>query len=123
MGRGSLKGYLQAPVRKDVYVQITAWITIVYGVLIALGGLMGYVKAKSVPSLIAGGLCGLILIACGFLMQSGQSSALPVALAVTVVLILNFGMKFMSSKGGMPGGIAVLSIVALVGMLLTSRAG
>ena len=36
--------------------------TLVYGLIILAGGIIGYVTAKSVPSLISGGLLGLAAI-------------------------------------------------------------
>jgi len=35
---------------------------IVFGLLTAVGGLMGYLKAQSVASLVAGGIAGILLI-------------------------------------------------------------
>ena len=37
------------------------WLVLIYGILIAVGGVMGYVKAQSMASLIAGGVSGIAL--------------------------------------------------------------
>lgn len=57
------------------------WATFFYGVLALVGGILGYIKAKSKPSLIFGGISGIILILSGILQFLGQSWALWVAIA------------------------------------------
>jgi uncharacterized membrane protein (UPF0136 family) len=115
---------VQFDTRKDFKMQTAALISMVYGALIALGGIMGYVSKKSVASLIAGGLCGVILILCGYLLKSGQKSALPVALLITILLLGRFGSGFVKNGDWMPNGVvSILSIAALVGMVLASRGG
>jgi len=100
----------------------TSIIAIVYGMIIALGGVMGYVQAKSPMSLFAGVASGAILVVAGLAMRRGLGSALPVALAVTVLLLGFFGSRFLQSGKMMPGGMTViLSLIALVAMIATSR--
>lgn len=47
---------------------------IVYGVLLIVGGAMGYAKAKSKASLVAGVLFGAVALAGGILMLIGRHS-------------------------------------------------
>ena len=48
---------------------------LIFGLLTLAGGIMGYVKANSVASLIAGGLSGILLMAGAWMMDS---SARPI---------------------------------------------
>ena len=43
-------------------IDVTKIYYFVFGALTIVGGVMGYVKAKSAASLIAGGLCGVYLL-------------------------------------------------------------
>jgi len=85
----------------------------VYTVLIVVGGLMGFLKAKSKVSLIMSAACAvpLVLVALG---------KLPVlaAQAVAGFLMVLFTVRYASTKKIMPSGVmAVVSIVTL-GLLL-----
>ena len=54
-------------------IQATEIYYIVFGALTLLGGIVGYLKAKSWPSLLAGVLFGLALIGAGTLMIYGAT--------------------------------------------------
>ena len=59
----------------------------VFGLLAIGGGILGFVKAKSRASLIAGGLSGLCLLVAGYLMGSSSLQAgLGLGLVVSVAL-------------------------------------
>jgi uncharacterized membrane protein (UPF0136 family) len=85
----------------------------VYGVLLIVGGLMGYVKAKSLPSLIAGLVCGVIIIIVG--LNYISYDAPYVALIVALVLIFLMGRRYLVTRKPMPALlIVVLSIIVAV---------
>ncbi len=82
----------------------------IYIALMVLGGVMGFVKAKSKASLIASGSFGAIL-------SLFALDILPFRHHVWVLLFLLvfFGMRFAKSKKMMPNGMmAFLTILALV---------
>ena len=92
--------------------QTSALIVIVYGLLVLVGGVMGYVKAKSLPSLISGVLFGVLLLISGVGIQQGAKASLIIALTLTVVLLVIMGLRFVKSKKFMPAGlIALLSAI------------
>src|SRR5262245_40344644 len=90
-----------------------AAVTAVYGALVLLGGIMGWVKARSKPSLIMGTVFGIVLIALGLGGIWGRFVA-PAAAGLAGFLLLFFGARYLRKKKFMPAGlIAFLSAVAL----------
>ena len=85
----------------------------IYGVLLIVGGAMGYVKAKSVPSLVAGVVCGVIIIIVG--LNYISHDAPYVALLVALVLIFLMGRRYLVTRKAMPALlIVVLSVIVAV---------
>jgi uncharacterized membrane protein (UPF0136 family) len=85
----------------------------VYGALLILGGLMGYVKAKSVPSLVAGVVCGVIALLLGYYYP--WQFAPEAALLLALLLIVIMGRRYLRTKKLMPAGLVVLvSLVVVV---------
>lgn len=82
----------------------------VYGVLLIFGGLMGYVKARSTPSLVAGVVCGIIAIFLGY--RYAWHYAPYAALLLALFLIFIMGRRYLRTRKPMPALlIVVLSIV------------
>ena len=88
---------------------------LVFGLLTIAGGVMGYVKAGSTASLIAGGISGVLLIV------AASHVAIGLALGIIVSLLLagRFLPTFFKTGKMMPNGMmALLSIVAIVFAIL-----
>lgn len=99
--------------------KIASLTAIIYGVLVAGGGLMGYWQAKSLASLIAGLGFGIAIVVCGWSMTKGAVTATYATLALTVFLTLFFGYRFMSAGKFMPAGLmTILSLLALFFILI-----
>ena len=98
-------------------------VTIIYGVLIATGGIMGYVAKQSVPSLISGGLLGLAALVGGILISAGKPAGKPIALIAAILVGLFFAFQlFKGLSAGAPvgraAGILALSIIEILVLLL-----
>lgn len=99
---------------------MTAWIILIYGVLVAAGGALGYARANSLPSLFAGGVAGLVLVAAGVAMMRGAYQiGWWVALIVAALLLARFAIASFGNFKMMPGGLMViLSVLAIAALLL-----
>jgi uncharacterized membrane protein (UPF0136 family) len=101
---------------------MTSWIVLIYAILVAVGGIMGYVKAQSGKSLIAGVVAGLLLAGSAIaMMKDAYQAGWWIALIVTIALLVRFGLGAMNEFKMMPGGmVIILSLIVLV-VLLTNR--
>jgi uncharacterized membrane protein (UPF0136 family) len=84
-------------------------ITILYGALVLTGGIIGYVKAASLPSLAMGTLFGIALILSGFFMKKGR-----LACALSALLTIVFLIRFIKAPHLFPSGILGLASLAMV---------
>ena len=94
-----------------------------FGLLTVAFGIIGFVKAKSVPSLIAGSVAGALLVAAGFLaVRVGTSPrvGLLVGLGVSAALASRFVMAYRKSKKVMPAG--MMAVLSVVGIAVTATA-
>ncbi len=74
---------------------------------------MGYVKAKSVPSLVAGVVCGVIIIFMG--LRYPWHYAPYVALFIALLLIFLMGRRYLNTRKAMPALlIVVLSVIVAI---------
>jgi uncharacterized membrane protein (UPF0136 family) len=87
----------------------------VYGAMMMMGGLMGYLKVGSKASLIAGGGMGLGLLASGFGVWRGSEDSLIVAEVIAALLLVIFAIRLAKTRRFMPTGLlAMLSLAAVV---------
>ena len=86
----------------------------IYGILLIVGGLMGYIKARSVPSLVAGLVCGFIALFMGY--RYAWHYAPDVAFILAIVLIFLMGRRYLNTRKAMPALLIVIMslIVAIV---------
>lgn len=92
-------------------------IALIYGILAMVGGIVGYLKARSKPSLISGIVSGLLLIIGALRAAQGIASGLWVVKIVTLVLLVVFVIRLVKTKKFMPAGLMVMGGVAtLIGL-------
>ena len=97
---------------------LTRFFFFVFGALAAAFGVLGFVKAKSRASLVAGVLSGLLLFVAGGLMSAGRTQAgLILGLVVCVALASRFVPGFAKTRKMMPGG--MMAVFSIVGIVLT----
>jgi len=98
-------------------ISLTACQTVlgVYALLLAVGGVIGYTKAGSRPSLIAGILSALATLAAIFLTTVNPQLGLAIGAVLALLLTGFFGSRFAKTRKFMPGGMmAVVSVLALI---------
>lgn len=88
---------------------------IIFGLLTIVGGVIGYVKAGSTASIIAGSISGIALLAAAFLLQGNPAVGLIIAGVVSLALAVRFIPNFMQTGKIMPAGMmALLSAIGVV---------
>jgi uncharacterized membrane protein (UPF0136 family) len=92
---------------------------IVFGVLTIAGGILGYVKADSVASIIAGSITGVLLLVAAFLLPEHRTIGLATAFIVSLLLAAQFIPKFLRTGRVMPAGMmSILSAIGIVAIIV-----
>ena len=95
--------------------EVTKIYFILFGVLTIAGGIVGYVKAGSVASIIAGSITGVLLLVAAFLLPAHRGLGLATALVISLLLAGQFVPKFFSTHKVMPAGLmSVLSVLGII---------
>ena len=89
---------------------------IVFGLLTIAGGVLGYVKAGSMASIVAGGISGILLLVGAWLIPEHQVGGLILSGLVSLLLIGYFVPKFMRTGAVMPAG--MMSALSAIGIIV-----
>ena len=88
---------------------------LIFGVLTIVGGVIGYVKAGSLPSIIAGAITGVLLLVAGWILPTNRAAGLVIALIISILLAVQFVPKLIRTGKMMPAGLmSVLSVIGIV---------
>ena len=87
---------------------LAAMVVAVYGAFSLIGGVIGYLKAKSTASLIAGSLSGVLLLLCAYGIGQGHRMALLGSFVIAFALGARFLGTWMKNRRLMPDLLMVL---------------
>lgn len=89
---------------------------IIFGILTIAGGIIGYVKAGSMPSIIAGSITGILLLIGAWILPEHRLAGLLTVLIVSLLLAVQFIPKFIQTGKAMPAG--MMSILSVIGIIV-----
>ena len=88
---------------------------IIFGLLTIVGGVIGYVKAGSTASIVAGAISGIALIVAAYLLPGNVALGLIIAGIVSIALAGKFIPDFMKTGKVMPAVLmAILSVIGVI---------
>jgi uncharacterized membrane protein (UPF0136 family) len=94
----------------------------IYAALLALGGVFGFVRARSTPSLVAGLISAIAALVALSLSLAGYWWGTALGSILSIVLFIFFGYRYaMRNRKFMPSGLmAVISLIVLAVMMLVT---
>lgn len=99
-----------------------AVIGLMYGLVVLVGGVVGYAMKGSLPSIVAGGAFGIALLASAWAMQRGKAIGWYAALGLAAALALFFGNQYWQGGILFPAGLmAVTSLITLILLVILRR--
>ena len=98
-----------------------ALVSFLYGGLVLIGGFIGYRKAGSRPSLIAGAVSDALLVLATVLILLRRPAGIWIALGVSATLSVFFAVRWLKRRKFMPAGLMVLASLAALGLLILLR--
>ena len=100
--------------------KFSAIVILLYAFLILIGGIGGYLQAKSLYSLISGFLFGASLLLSGWFVWHESITAGYTATFIILLLAIYFGYRFILTEKFLPGGIMLIaSFITLFFLLLS----
>ena len=89
---------------------------IVFGLLTIAGGVVGFVKAGSTASIIAGSISGILLFVAAYLLPEYLAAGLALGAGVSILLAGRFVPAFLKTGQAMPAGL--MSILSIIGVII-----
>ena len=89
---------------------------IIFGLLTIAGGIVGYIKAGSTASIVAGAITGVLLLVAAFLLPEHHVAGLATALIISLLLAAQFAPKFLRTGRVMPAG--MMSVLSVIGTIV-----
>ncbi|MBE9047064.1 hypothetical protein IQ255_22135 [Pleurocapsales cyanobacterium LEGE 10410] len=93
--------------------------TIAYGLLSGVGGIWGYLKSKSKPSLIAGCLSSVLLLVAAAMQLQGLDFGLLLSKIVILLLVVVFAVRLIKTSRFMPSGVMLIAGIIALSCLFT----
>lgn len=107
-----------------VSAKIAAVLSGLYGLLAIAGGIIGFVNKNSLPSLVAGGVSGLLLLLCSYGVFRKPAVALAVSAVIALALLGQFARPVVQSlSDGQPPANAFAWPMAVGGLLVLLASG
>ena len=92
--------------------------SISYGALSLVGGVIGYVQAKSKVSLILGIIFGVLLIVAGLWQLQNRTWGLLLGIFLSADLVAVFAVRLWKTQKFMPAGLMLVAGIAASGAML-----
>ena len=89
-----------------------AYFIIFYSLIVIIGGIIGFVKTKSLISILSAIGISYILDVCALFMIKGKEIALKVCQGVLLLVLFFFDYRFFLTSKIMPAGVMVLLTTA-----------
>ncbi len=99
----------------------TSLLVVLFGILTAIGGYMGYRTAHSMPSLIGGFVAGFLLLVSGVAMMKKSVLGYFTACLLCALLLFFFGYRFINTGKIAPAGIMALASLGVFILLIASK--
>jgi uncharacterized membrane protein (UPF0136 family) len=90
----------------------------VYALLLAVGGVIGYAKARSKASAIAGTISAAVAGVAMVLMAGGNALGGWLGLALAICLLAMFGNRLAKARKLMPSGMLAAASLVIAGIML-----
>lgn len=101
-----------------MFKKTTCWIVLLYGVILAVLGYVGYHNAGSKPSLIMGLGFGTLMILSAILLFAKNRIGIYSSILITLLLTATFAIRYNASAKTIPAVLAVLSAGMLIFLLM-----
>jgi uncharacterized membrane protein (UPF0136 family) len=93
-------------------------VMLLYGVFSIVMGLIGYLHGHSLPSLIAGGIAGILVIGCAALTKTNPRVGFITATVIALLVAMQMASKTFKGviyPSGIIFGVSILFAITLVG--------
>lgn len=99
-------------------IRTTAIIVSVYGIFTFIGGVIGFIMASSLTSLVMGSVFGILLVLSGYLIFRQKVYASYSAMALSFLLAGFFIPRFIKTMHFFPAGLMALCSLVIISFLI-----